>query len=159
MASVVDVIRVDRQAQEEVGQLYTRMEAEQKQLNRYQHIPWSTLPELNDDGRALRMEALRQVFNWIPGRHSQEVNGLSGLHAVGIPGHDNDPPAGVVWICMLVDSETLSVRLRWNSRLFSEEEAAVIVERVLHLVEQICEPENWQKQFEELYPKITAGDK
>ena len=159
MASVVDVIRVDRQAQEEVGQLYTRMEAEQKQLNRYQHIPWSTLPELNDDGRALRMEALRQVFNWIPGRHSQEVNGLSGLHAVGIPGHDNDPPAGVVWICMLVDSETLSVRLRWNSRLFSEEEAAVIVERVLHLVEQICEPENWQKQIEELYPKITAGDK
>lgn len=151
LASVVDVIRVDRQAQEEIGQLYTRMEAEQKQSSRYQHIPRSMQPQLNDDSRGMRMEAMRQVFNWIPGRHGKEVNASSGLHAVGIPGHDNDPPAGVVWICKLVDSETLSVRLRWNSSLFAEEEAASFVEMVFHIVEWICEPENWQEKIEKLH--------
>ena len=158
LASVVDVIRVDPEAQEEVGQLYTRMEAEQKQFSRYQHIPRSMLPQLNDDSHGMRMEAMRQVFNWIPGRHGKEVNASSGLHAVGIPGHDNIPPAGVVWICKLLDSETLSVRLRWNSRLFSEEEAAKYVERVLQIVEWISEPENWQEKIEKLYVKLTAGN-
>lgn len=158
LASVVDVIRVDPQAQEEVGQLYTRIEAEQRQSSRHQHIPWSMLLQLNDDSHGMRMEAMRQVFNWIPGRHGKEANASSGLHAVGIPGHDNIPPAGVVWICKLIDSETLSVRLRWNSILFSEEEGAQFVEMVLHIVKWICEPENWQEKIEKLYPKVTAGN-
>lgn len=158
LASVADVIRVGLQAQEEVGQLYKRMEAEQKQFSRYQHVPRSMQPQLNDDSCGMRMEAMRQVFNWIPGRHGKEVNASSGLRAVGIPGHGNSPPFGVVWICKLVNSETLSVRLRWNSRLFSEEEAARFVERVLRIVEWICEPENWQEKIEKLYPEITVGD-
>lgn len=158
LTSVVDVIRVDPQAHEEVGQLYTRMEAEQKQSSRYQHVPWSMLPQLNDDSHGMRMEATRQVFNWIPGRHGKEANATSGLQAVGIPGHDNIPPAGVVWICKLVNSETLSVRLRWNSRLFSVDEAAKFVEMVLHIVEWICEPENWQEKIEKLCSKVTAGN-
>ena len=156
LASVADVIRVD--PQEEVGQLYTRMKAEQKRLNLYQHIPCFMIPELNDVSQGVRMQAVRQIFNWIPGHHREEVTTSSGLHMVGDPGDGNSPPAGVVWMCKLVDSERLGVRLRWNSRLFSEKQAAGFVKKVLHIVELICEPDHWLQPIEESYSKVTVGD-
>ena len=107
-------------------------------------------PKLNDDSQGVRMQAWRQVFNWIPGHHGEEITASSGLHKVGDPGDGNEPPAGVVWMCKLVDSERLSVRLRWNSRLFLEKQAAGFVEKVLHIVEWICEPDHWPKRIEEL---------
>lgn len=129
----VDVIRIDRQ--EEVGQLYTRMEEQQTQSSRYQHLPQSMLPKLNQDSHGMGTEAMRQVFNWIPSRNGKEANASSGIHVVGVPGQDNIPPAGVAWMCRLVNSETLSIRLRWNSRHLSEEEGVKVVERVVRIVE------------------------
>ena len=147
----VDVVRIDKQ--EETGQLYKRMEEQQKESIRYQHIPQSMLLQLEQESQGMRTEAMRQVFNWIPG---QQTNASSGLRVVGIPGQDNVPPAGVAWMCKLRNSETLGVRLRWNSGLISEEEGAQIVERVLRIVEWVCEPGNWQEQIEKLLPMITA---
>lgn len=129
----VDVIRINRR--EEVGQLYTRMEEQQKQSSRYQHVPQSMLPQLNQDSHGMRTEAMRQVFNWIPSRNGKEANASSGIHVVGVPGQHNIPPAGVAWMCRLVNSETLSIRLRWDSRHLSEEEGVKVVERVVHIVE------------------------
>ena len=158
LASVAEVITLGPQAEEEVGQLYTRMEAEQKQFSRYQHLPQSMLPQLNEDSRGMIMEAMRQIFNWIPGHRGKEASASSGLRVIGIPGQDNIPPVGVVWMCRLIDLETLSVRLRWNARLFSDEVADKFVKRVLHIVEYICEPENWEERIEKLYLKVSAGD-
>ena len=152
----VDVIRIHRG--EEVRQLYTRMEGQQKQSSRYQHVPQSMLPQLNRDSHGMRMEAMRQVFNWISSRNGKEAKGSSGLDVVGVPGQDNNPPAGVAWMCRLVNSETLNIRLRWNSRILSEEEGARVVERVVRIVEWICEPENWQEPIEKVYPKMAADD-
>ena len=156
LTAEVDVMRIDRG--EEVGQLYRRMEEQQKQSSRYQHVPQSMLPQLNQDSHGMMGETMRQVFNWIPSRSGKENKAPSGLEVVGVPGQENIPPAGVAWMCRLVNSETLSIRLRWNSRLFSEEEGARIVGRVVRIVEWICEPENWQEQIEKVYPKITADD-
>ena len=156
LTAEVDVMRIDRG--EEVGQLYRRMEEQQKQSSRYQHVPQSMLPQLNQDSHGMRTETMRQVFNWIPSRSGKENNASSGLEVVGVPGQENIPPAGVAWMCRLVNSETLSIRLRWNSSLLSEEEGARVVERVIRIVEWICEPENWQEQVEKVYPKITADD-
>lgn len=129
----VDVIRINRR--EEVGQLYTRMEEQQKHSSRYQHVPQSMLPQLNQDSHGMRTEAMRQVFNWIPSRNGKEANASSGIHVVGVPGQHNIPPAGLAWMCRLVNSETLSIRLRWDSRHLSEEEGVKVVERVVHIVE------------------------
>lgn len=105
-----DVIRIDRR--EEVGQLYARMDGQQKQSIRYQHVPQSMLLQLNQDSHGMMTEETRQVFNWIPSRNDKEANVSSGLHVDGVPGQDNIPLAGVAWMCRLVNSETLSIRLR-----------------------------------------------
>lgn len=150
----IDVIGIDRR--EEVGQLYTRMEEQQKASSHYQHVPQSMMPQLNQDSHGMRTEAVRQVFNWIPSRNGKEANAPSGLHAVDVPGQDNIPPAGVAWTGRLVNSETINIQLRWNSRHLSEEEGAKVVERVVRLVEWICEPDNWHEQVEKVYQKIAA---
>ena len=155
MTMAVDVIRIDRQ--EEFGQLYTRMEGQQKVSRRNQHVPLSMLRQLSQDSHGVMDEAVRQVFNWVPSRRGREAD-TSGLHVVGIPGQDNIPPPGVTWTCRLVNSETFSIRLRWNSRHVSEAEGARAVKIAVHIVEWICEPENWQRKVEEMFSKMTADD-
>lgn len=148
MTSVADVLRFDQQ--EEIGQLYQRMEAEQQLSSRYQHVSPSMLSTLDVDSQGLRLHAMRQIFNWIPGRHGKEVSASRLLQPVGAPGDNNDPPPGVAWTCRPVDSETLSFRLRWNLELFPEEEVVGILNHVRSIFEWISDPDNWEKRIEEM---------
>lgn len=70
MTSVADVMRSDQQ--EETGQLYQCMEGEQQLSSRYQHMSPSMLSTLDVDSKGLRLQAMRQIFNWIPSRHGKE---------------------------------------------------------------------------------------
>ena len=144
LTSVTDVVSIE--LQEEIGQLYRRLEREQQNLTANQHLPISLLSQLDADSQNLRMQARRQSFNWISGLHGREQNASgSGLQPVGRPGDGNDAPVGVAWMCGLVDAETLSFRLRWNLMLLEERDAVRILDLVEWIVEWICEPENWSE--------------
>ena len=108
------------------------------------------LSTLDVDSQRLRLQARRQIFNWIPGRHGQEEGASRLLQPVGVQGGHNDPPAGVVWTCGTVDSETLSLRIRWNLEIFTEEEVAGYLDRVCSIFEWISDPDDWGKGIEEM---------
>ena len=148
LTSVTDVLRFDQQ--EETGRLYQRMEAEQQISSRYQHVSPSMLSTLDVNSQRLRLQARRQIFNWIPGRHGQEESASRLLQPVGPPGGNNDPPFGVAWTCRPIDSETLSFRIRWNLEIFPEEEVAGYLDHVCSIFEWITEPDNWGKRIEEI---------
>ena len=153
MTSVTDVVSID--LQEELGQLYRRLEGEQRHLTTNQHLPRSLMSLLDADSQNLRTQARRQIFNWIPGHHGREGNApSSGLQAVGRPGDGNDAPAGVAWMCGLVDAETLSFRLRWNLMLLGEKDVVEILDLVGWIVEWICEPENWSRRVVDLMEDV-----
>ena len=81
--------------QEETRQLYKYREAEQQLSSRYQHISPSMLSTLDMDSRGLSSQAMRQIFNWIPGRYGEEENASRLLQPVSPPGGNNDAPVGV----------------------------------------------------------------
>ena len=98
--TMVNVTRID--PEEQVGQLFARMKEEQQDSNRHPHIPQYMLPQLNQESRGMRMQAMRQVFTWLPrripdsGDDGTSPKGEHGLNKVMISAHENSAPIGVV---------------------------------------------------------------
>ena len=77
---------------------------------------------------------MRQVFNWLPRRTPDSGDdvtspeGEHGLNKVMISAHENSAHIRVVWIYKLLGHDSLSIRLSYNSRLFSEKQATEFVD-------------------------------
>ncbi|KAL6713143.1 hypothetical protein ACLMJK_009264 [Lecanora helva] len=155
VTSIVDVVTID--PLEEIGEFYGRMEAQQEEVNRYQHLPQTMSGQVDEDSNGMRNQAMRQIFNWIPGRRGKEQDKNTGLQPIGIPGQDNDPPPGVVWTCMIAGTEDFYVRLRWNLSLFLEDQATGFVDRLLQIFEWLCVPDHWHRKVEEIHSVPSAG--
>ena len=143
VVTMVNVTRID--PEEQVGQLFARMKEEQQDFNRHPHVPQYMLPQLNQESRGMRMQAMRQIFNWLPRRTPDD--GTSSEEEYGL-NHENSAPLGVVWICKLLGHDSLNVRLTYNSGLFSEKQATEFVDQVFEIVEWICDPGNWDSRID-----------
>ena len=148
---MANVTRID--PNEQVRQLYARMTVEQQDFNRHQHVPQNMIPQLNQESQGTRMQAVRQIFNWqsrgIPdgGDDGTSSEREHGLREVRIPAHENAAPIGVSWNCRLVGHDSLNVRLRYNLRMFSEEQAMGFVDTVLGIVEWVCDAGHWESRI------------
>ena len=168
LVSIANVTRID--PDEQVGQLFARMTVEQRDFNRNRHVPQSMLPQLNQESQGMRMQAVRQIFNWqsrgIPDGDDDGTSSETehGLREVRIAAHENAAPVGVSWTCRLVGHDSLNVRLRYNLRMFSEEQAMGFVDTVLDIVEWVCDDGHWEsgigefvKAFEDVGMRSTRS--
>ena len=98
--TMVNVTRID--PEEQVGQLFARMKEEQQDFNRHPHAPQYMLPQLNQESRGMRMQAMRQIFNWLlrrtpdSGDDGTSPEGEHGLNKMTISAHENSAPLGLV---------------------------------------------------------------
>ena len=152
MTSQINVTRVA--GEETINQLFARVQQEHNLWNQYQHVPQRMLRQLNEESDGLRNQARRQVFDWLAGwdkaLHVGGATAGKSEHKVLASSHENLAPPGVVWTGRLNGDDALAVRLSWNRKLFSEEQARGYVDLVHDLVEWICEPGNGERRVEEL---------
>lgn len=150
LTSVLEVVRIDWE--ETFEQLLRRIDAEQRQLNRYQHIPPDFHNQLSLRDRAVWLLGHRQFFNWQPNETGAQKSGPADAIMRMILDRDfkvDEQNDAFAWECGLNDEQNVRVRIWYSPHNFSEEEVAEMTREMLGIAKWLCNVGNWEKKVQE----------
>ena len=159
MASAIDIVRINRG--ETVGIFLRRLNSDQKLLNRFAHCPPALPFLLNDEDQATLLASRRQVFNWLPfsflkysQTQSESVLKLLEYRTY----HVDEPRFELTWRCRLVDEDDqLSVEVIQPVEIFSPSQVSGIVDRLLLVIQELCNGDNFERSVDEVMDKAARG--
>ncbi|KAF7508562.1 hypothetical protein GJ744_009111 [Endocarpon pusillum] len=145
-----DVVVLD--AEESVGQLLTRLDAEQRILTRYSHCVLGPIVEgLSEQDRLVWARARKRIFNWLPFedyvKYPTNADGIDVLRLLVNRGSKVDEPIDeFFWRCSMVATpggeQRLKIEVETIRDIFDEEELKDIVGRLFEMVEKLTDEEN-----------------
>lgn len=158
VSMAVDIVNVDWG--ESVIDMLKRLEQDQRQLGRHQHVPFVDLvARMDTQDRDVWQATFRQFFNWIPfdlyplppdAPLSSTSTLDPALRLIAAEGHRVDEPMeGCTWEPCLVDSERMLFSLKISPLSVSQAETASIVTSVMDIVGFLCEPRTWMRKVGE----------
>lgn len=150
LTSVLEFVKIDRE--ETVEQLLRRMDTEQRQLNRYQHVPSGFDDQLSPKDRAVWLLGHRQFFNWQPNQTGAQKTGPADAIMRLILDRDfkvDQKHDTFVWECGLNDEQNVRVRVLYSPSSFSEKDVVVIVQEMLEIAKWLCNVRNWAAKVHE----------
>ena len=156
--SALEVVRVD--GGETFEQLLRRVDAEQRQLNRYQHIPPDFHNQLSLRDRAVWLLGHRQFYNWQPNETAAQKSGPADAVMRLILDRDykvDEEADGFVWECGLNDEQNARVRILYNPYNFSEKEVAAMTSEMFDIAKWLCNVSNWEKKVQEGRRSFALG--
>lgn len=163
LSMAVDVVNVDWG--ESVIDMLKRLEQDQRESGRHQHVPIADLiARMDPQDLAVWQATFRQFFNWIPygGRDthgpdaqdaqlSDKVTFDPTLKLIAIESYREDElMQGCTWEPRLVDSDHMRFHLKISPLGFSQTEAASMVSSAMDIVGFLCEPRNWAREVAEV---------
>ena len=147
LTSVLEVVKID--CEETVEQLLRRMDTEQRQLNRYQHLPPGFENQLSPKDRAVWLLGHRQFFNWQPNQTGAQKTGPADAIMRLILDRDFKVDAkndAFAWECGLNDEQNVRVRIWYSPYSFSEKEVVATVQDMLDIAKWLCNASNWAEK-------------
>ena len=144
-----DVIKLD--PREAVGQMLERIDQEQRLMTRYQHCPLTVLGHLHDEDRRVWARARKQIFNWLPFDHSQNINlevGKPVLELVSDKASKVDEEVDeFTWRCEMIDDERLKIQIYAGATMFDMSALESVAEQVFDIVEVLSDVRKWDQEI------------
>lgn len=156
--SALEIVRVDWD--ETFEQLLRRVDAEQRQLNRHQHIPPDFPDQLSLRDRAVWLLGHRQFYNWQPNETAAQKSGPADAIMRLILDRDykvDEKGDGFVWECGLNDEQSARVRILYSPYNFSEKEVAAMASEMFDIAKWLCNVSNWDKKVQEGRRSFALG--
>lgn len=150
MGRGVNFINID--GSESVGDLLTRVGAEQRLNTIHCHAPWeSIMEELGSRGDLLRDIILRQLFNWDSSTQSRAQTEAKFWECLN---RAATLDRGFMWNFGLVNSERLAAFAVYDDVHLSPSEVEAALGRVCEIIKCLSEPRNWQESVAKVLRRI-----
>lgn len=85
----------------------------------------------------------RQIFNWLPGGHTE----YKSLQLVQMLSRTD---VGLLWNCKMGEGENLQIHASWDDAQLSSKEVEMLLDELVTVTRYVSHAENWHKKISEV---------
>lgn len=156
---------------EKVIDMLSRLQDEQRLINRHDHAPLDRIVSILNNGSEARKEfpsknqgpawleteggegnfmcdaMRRHYFDWLPiNRITSPQIGFKRLQGIQL---ESRADVGCTWFCSMLDHDTVVIHVTWDDAQWGLQEVEDMLTDMVSIAEMFAKEENWEKAIEE----------